>query len=147
MFPTFIGRENEVRTLEERINGCMERSMNGRPLPEGGPEMKAMLAYIRYISEGVPVGKSALGRGIPALPLPDNASDPQHGAKVYQTQCATCHQPDGQGKRLDVAEATQERRRFHSRQHASWDGFRASGACPAGRIRRRSLYEQPAAAA
>ena len=112
VFPTFIGRENEVRTLEERINGCMERSMNGRSLPEGGPEMKAMLAYIRYISEGAPVGKSALGCGIPALPLPDNASDPQHGAKVYQTQCATCHQPDGQGKRLDVAEATQERRRF-----------------------------------
>jgi thiosulfate dehydrogenase len=112
VFPAFIGRENEVRTLEERINGCMERSMNGRSLPEGGPEMKAMLAYIRYISDGIPVGKPALGRGIPALPLPDRASDPQHGAQVFQTQCASCHQPDGQGKRLDAAEATRERRRF-----------------------------------
>ena len=112
VFPTFIGRENEVRTLEERINGCMERSMNGRSLPEGGSEMKAMLAYIRYISDGVPVGKPALGRGIPALPLPDKASDPQHGAEVFDTQCASCHQPDGQGKRLNAVEATQERRRF-----------------------------------
>jgi len=112
VFPTFIGRENEVRTLEERINGCMERSMNGCSLPEGGPEMKAMLVYIRHISEGVPVGKPVLGRGMPALPLPDNASDPQHGAEVYQAQCATCHQPDGQGKQLDAAEATQQRRRF-----------------------------------
>lgn len=112
VFPAFIGRENKVRTLEERINGCMERSMNGRSLPEGGPEMKAMLAYIRYISDGIPVGKPALGRGIPALPLPDRASDPQHGAQVFQTQCASCHQPDGQGKRLDAAEATPERRRF-----------------------------------
>jgi thiosulfate dehydrogenase len=112
VFPTFIGRENEVRTLEERINGCMERSMNGRSLPEGGPEMKAMLAYIRYISEGVPVGKPTLGRGVPALPLPDKASDPQHGAAVFQTQCAICHQPDGQGKRLDATEAARERRRF-----------------------------------
>jgi thiosulfate dehydrogenase len=112
VFPAFIGRENEVRTLEERINGCMERSMNGRSLPESGPEMKAMLAYIQYISDGIPVGKLALGRGIPALPLPDKASDPQHGAQVFQTQCAACHQPDGQGKRLDRAEATQERRRF-----------------------------------
>jgi thiosulfate dehydrogenase len=112
VFPTFIGRENEVRTLEERINGCMERSLNGRPLPEGGPEMKAILAYIRYISDGVPVGKPALGRGTPVLPLPDKASDPQHGAEVFQSQCAICHQPDGQGKRLDAAEATQERRRF-----------------------------------
>jgi thiosulfate dehydrogenase len=112
VFPTFIGRENEVRTLEERINGCMERSMNGRSLPEGGSEMKAMLAYIRYISDGVPVGKPALGRGIPALLLPGKASDPQHGAEVFETQCASCHQPDGHGKRLDAVEATQERRRF-----------------------------------
>ena len=37
VFPLFIGRENEVRTLEERINGCMERSMNGRALPLGQP--------------------------------------------------------------------------------------------------------------
>src|SRR5215475_1791036 len=35
VFPTFIAREGEVRTLEERINGCMERSMNGRALPAG----------------------------------------------------------------------------------------------------------------
>jgi cytochrome c len=35
--------------------------------------MKAMLAYIRYISDGIPVGKPALGRGIPqteAAPIP-----------------------------------------------------------------------------
>ena len=112
IFPTFIGREHEVRTLEERINGCMERSMNGRSLPGDGPEMKALLAYIRYISQGVPVGEPELGRGIPALPLPEKASDPQRGAEVFQTQCAICHQPDGQGKRLDAAEASQERRRF-----------------------------------
>src|ERR1700721_1141344 len=49
VFPLYIARENEVRTLEERINGCMERSMNGHPLPVGGPEMKAMLAYIRFV--------------------------------------------------------------------------------------------------
>lgn len=30
VFPTFIGHENEVRTPEERINGGMGRSMNGR---------------------------------------------------------------------------------------------------------------------
>src|SRR6201987_1246100 len=63
LFPQFIGRENEVRTLEDRIDGCMERSMNGRALPSDGPEMKAMLTYIRFISAGVPTGRSAEGRG------------------------------------------------------------------------------------
>jgi len=38
LFPQFIARENEIRTLEERINGCMERSMNGRALPVDGPK-------------------------------------------------------------------------------------------------------------
>jgi len=112
VFPTFIGREGEVRTLEERINGCMERSMNGRSLPEGGPEMKAMLAYLKYISEGVAVGTPPVGRGVPALELPGRASDPQRGAKVFQTRCAICHRPDGQGNRLAAADATRERRRY-----------------------------------
>jgi thiosulfate dehydrogenase len=43
VFSTYIARENEVRTLEERINGCMEHSMNGKALRVGSREMKAML--------------------------------------------------------------------------------------------------------
>ena len=35
-FPQYIGRENEVRTLEERVNGCIERSTDGRALPVDG---------------------------------------------------------------------------------------------------------------
>jgi thiosulfate dehydrogenase len=31
-FPQYRGREGAVDTLEERINGCLERSMNGRAL-------------------------------------------------------------------------------------------------------------------
>src|SRR5215467_15688752 len=38
-FPQYRGREGEIGTLEERINGCLERSMNGRALPLDGPEM------------------------------------------------------------------------------------------------------------
>ncbi len=112
VFPTFIARENEVRTLEERINGCMERSMNGRALPADGAEMKAMLAYIRFISTGLPVGTNAPGRGAPRLPLPARAADPAHGAAVYANVCAACHQKDGQGMRLDAATAAAERHRY-----------------------------------
>ncbi len=43
-FPQYRGREGEVGTLEERINGCMERSMNGRALPLDGLEMRAFLS-------------------------------------------------------------------------------------------------------
>jgi thiosulfate dehydrogenase len=112
VFPLFIGRENEVRTLEERINGCMERSMNGRALPVDGPQMKAMLAYIRFISAKVPTGRSAEGRATPPLPLPLVASDPGHGAQVFAATCAVCHQPDGQGQRWAPQDAATQRHRY-----------------------------------
>jgi thiosulfate dehydrogenase len=102
-FPTYMGRENEVRTLEERIEGCMERSMNGRELPLGGDEMKALLAYIQFLSSGMPVGKPTEGRGSPRLALLDRAADPRRGADVYARNCAVCHQADGQGKRRGTA--------------------------------------------
>ena len=102
-FPTYMGREDEVRTLEERIQGCMERSMNGRELPLGGKEMKAYLAYIQFVSTDIPVGKPTVGRGSPSLPLLDRAADPARGGQVYARDCAACHQMDGQGRRNGVA--------------------------------------------
>ena len=39
-FPLYRAREDQVSTIEERINGCMERSMNGRKLPLDSDEMK-----------------------------------------------------------------------------------------------------------
>jgi thiosulfate dehydrogenase len=112
VFPTYIARENEIRTLEERINGCMERSMNGRALPVGGAEMKAMLTYIRFISGGEHVGQSLDGRGVPSLALPERAGDPTHGQQVFTQICAVCHGADGQGQRLDPAEAKATGRRY-----------------------------------
>ena len=41
----------------------MIRSMNGKPFPNDSPEMRAMIAYFTYISEGIPVGaESSLER-------------------------------------------------------------------------------------
>jgi thiosulfate dehydrogenase len=112
VFPTYIARENEVRTLEERINGCMERSMNGRALPIGGPEMKAMLSYVNFISGSERVGKPLDGRGAPPLPLPEKAGDPTHGRQVFSDNCAACHGADGQGQRLEPTEAKATGRRY-----------------------------------
>jgi thiosulfate dehydrogenase len=112
VFPTYIARENEIRTLEERINGCMERSMNGRALPVGGPEMKAMLTYIQFISGSERVGKSLDGRGAPSLTLPEGAGDPERGHKVFTQVCAVCHGANGLGQRLDPLEAKQAGRRY-----------------------------------
>jgi thiosulfate dehydrogenase len=112
LFPLYIARENEVRTLEERINDCMQRSMNGKPLPADGAEMKAMLTFIRFMSVSEPVGQALDGRGAPLLPLPEEAADPEHGATVFAQNCVVCHRADGQGQRLDPAEAKALGRRY-----------------------------------
>jgi len=112
VFPTYIARENAVSTLEDRINGCMERSMNGKALPPGSPEMKAMLSYIRFISAPEKTGQSLVGRATPPLKLQDKAGDPVHGQQVFTATCAICHGANGQGQRLDPAEAKETGRRY-----------------------------------
>lgn len=112
VFPQYIGRENEVRTLEDRVNGCMERSMNGHALPEDGPEMKAIITYIRFISASQQVGKSLEGRGAPPLALPERAANPERGREIFAAACSSCHGADGQGQRLEAAEAAEQGKRY-----------------------------------
>lgn len=98
-FPQYRGREDAVSTTEERINGCMERSMNGRKMPADGDEMKAMVSYLHFLSKGLPIGVKLEGTGVPRLRLLDRAADPVAGKKVYTTYCIACHGENGQGVR------------------------------------------------
>ena len=89
-------------TLEERINGCMERSMNGRALPLESREMKAFSSYMRWLSTGVPDGAKLRGAGTLQIKEPDRAANPAHGAEVYAQACAACHGADGSGQRAQT---------------------------------------------
>jgi len=98
-FPQYRGREGGVATLEDRINGCMQRSMNGRPLPLESHEMKAFAAYMRWLSTGIPAGASLIGAGTLRIKQPTRAADPSRGAAVYANVCGVCHGTDGVGQR------------------------------------------------
>lgn len=98
-FPQYRGREDAISTVEERINGCMERSMNGKKMPSDSDEMKAMMAYLQFLSTGIPVGTKVQGTGVPPLKLMDRPADPVAGAKVYAATCVACHGAEGQGVR------------------------------------------------
>src|SRR5712672_2420198 len=106
-FPQYRGREGEIGTLEERINGCMERSMNGRVLPLDGPEMKAFLAYTKWLSTGIPDGAKLTGAGTINIKEPDRAADLGNGAKVYAGTCAVCHGKDGRGQQATTGSGYQ----------------------------------------
>lgn len=99
VFPTYIGRENKVESLEERINGCFERSMNGRRIPENGKEMRAIVTYIKAISINT-VNKGRLrGQGFVQMDIPNRAADIKQGQLVFAGKCSSCHGKDGQGMR------------------------------------------------
>ncbi len=99
-FPQYRPRENAIGTIEERINGCMARSMNGKPLPENGKEMKAMVAYMYWLAQGVPIGAKVEGSSLTKVDrkmIMSRAADPIAGEKVYKEMCASCHGDNGAG--------------------------------------------------
>ena len=63
VFPEYFARSGRVETLADRINDCFVRSMNGRPIAVDGDPMRAILAYVAWLSAGVPTGSSVEGRG------------------------------------------------------------------------------------
>jgi thiosulfate dehydrogenase len=101
-FPQYRAREGTVEMLQDRINGCMERSMNGRALPLESREMIALSSFMRWLSTGVPDGANLVGAGTLQIKEPARAADPGHGAQIYAQSCAACHGPDGLGQRAQA---------------------------------------------
>ncbi len=98
-FPNYRARSGSVGTIEDRIQGCMTRSQNGKRLPPEGAELTAMVAYLKFLADGYKVGAATFGRGAGAMPELSRAADPVHGAEVFGQICAICHGADGLGKR------------------------------------------------
>jgi len=96
-FPAYFARSGAVETLEDRINDCFRRSMNGTPIAVDGAPMRALLAYVAWLSTGVPTGASVEGRGFRMLAPPPRPPDAGRGATLYEQRCAACHGRDGGG--------------------------------------------------
>lgn len=99
-YPQFRGRENKMGSIEERVNGCMERSMNGKPLPLESGEMRAIVAYMEWLSEGVPEEMEALYQGYKKINLPYEKADTLIGRQLYEVNCKLCHGPKGRGTKI-----------------------------------------------
>lgn len=98
VFPEYRARNAKVNALQDRVNDCFERSMNGKPLPLDSEEMRGILAYMWWLSQGVPTGVEVEGRGFKRIKLPPGAKpNPENGKQIYAAQCAACHGADGQG--------------------------------------------------
>jgi thiosulfate dehydrogenase len=99
-FPQFRGRENKIGTIEERINGCIERSMNGKVLPVESHQMKAIVAYMDWLGDDIPEQREKEFIGFAKIEIPETAASPVLGKAVYISECQVCHGDNGQGMLL-----------------------------------------------
>jgi len=94
-YPQYRARSGKVDLIEDRVNDCLERSMNGKRLDPVGREMRDIVTYFAFLSSGIPVGAEMDGQGFPRLtPM---KGDVARGSAVYVAACARCHGAAGQG--------------------------------------------------
>lgn len=108
-FPAFSSREKTVQTLEDRINNCFMRSMNGIRPVNGTKVSLAMASYVAWLSQGLPQKMNPKRPVTPyytnlwpikdAVPLIKKATNENYkrGKSLYDQKCAACHQKNGQG--------------------------------------------------
>ena len=168
LFPQYSARLGAEITIEDRVNSCMTRSMNGRDLPNDSPEMQAIVAYIKFLSTGVPSGTVLPGLGAGNMPELKRAADPARGKAVYSTVCLSCHNADGSGIRRSLPTTdlgymvpplwgpdssttapdgeADHRRQLPALQHAAWRGLSESAAFRRAGLGCRGLHDLAAAA-
>jgi thiosulfate dehydrogenase len=96
-FPQYSARSGGDISIEERVNSCMTRSMNGRPMPVDSQQILAIAAYIRFLATSVPPGQHLPGLGAGKMQELDRAADPARGMQTYARACVACHNTDGSG--------------------------------------------------
>lgn len=97
-YPKFRYRSGSVETIPKRVNDCFERSLNGQAIDTNSHEMKAFIAYIKWLGKDVPKGVKPSGSGISDLPYLDRAASPEKGKVVFQNKCLSCHGANGEGQ-------------------------------------------------
>jgi thiosulfate dehydrogenase len=99
-YPAEWSRTGATVRLEDRVNDCFRRGLNGKPLAAGSTEMRDILAYMTWLSSELPKGPHA-GLGVDSIPL--TAPDTVRGKTQFAMYCSRCHGAEGQGgKNLGV---------------------------------------------
>jgi thiosulfate dehydrogenase len=96
-YPKFRARSGTTETIEKRVNDCIERSLNGKALADDNREMKAIVAYIRWLGKEVPKGESPKGAGLVEVAFLEEPASSITGKIVYKQKCALCHGNNGEG--------------------------------------------------
>src|SRR5262245_60734291 len=62
-YPAYSARRGQEISIEDRVNNCMTRSMNGRALPADSRELAAFVTYLKVLSTGIIADANVIGQG------------------------------------------------------------------------------------
>lgn len=99
MYPAYRKKNDKVNSYAERVQGCFQFSMNGKPPAADSHVINALTAYSYWLSTGAPTGQELPGRAYPEVPQPKAGYDIAQGKQVYAEQCAVCHGAKGEGQK------------------------------------------------
>jgi thiosulfate dehydrogenase len=97
-YPQYRAREGKILTLAERVNNCIMRPHNGKPLPLDSREMVAILSYLKWINSFVPKDGAIEGEKNMPVQFPAAAANPVRGKEIFTQHCSSCHGIDGEGQ-------------------------------------------------
>jgi thiosulfate dehydrogenase len=98
-YPKYRARSGSIEPIEKRVNDCLERSLNGHVIDSSSNEMRAIVAYIKWVGKDVSKDSVPKSAGIFKVPLLEGKPNTSGGEEVYKMKCVSCHGYDGQGKR------------------------------------------------
>lgn len=97
-YPQYLERAGAVVSIEDRVNYCFTRSLSGYRVPDSSTEMRDIIAYLAFLSRGIPGGADPAGMRLAAMPA--GHGDSTRGVELYAANCARCHGPDAKGTPL-----------------------------------------------
>ena len=94
-FPQYRARVGGIQVIEDRINDCFRRSMNGKALVPESRDMRDIIAYMAFLSSGYPVFAQVEGQSFPKVaPV---KGDTVRGSTTFVAKCSVCHGVNGAG--------------------------------------------------
>ena len=97
-YPKQGARSGKLDQVTDRISDCFQRSLNGRMPEKSSKEIKAMIAWFKWVGQGVKKGDKLPGAATEKLPFLDRPADPKKGLLVYRQHCTSCHGENGAGQ-------------------------------------------------
>jgi thiosulfate dehydrogenase len=110
-FPAYSKRYKNIISLQNRIDGCFQRCLNGEKSVVNTEVGIAVESYITWLSTGLPINMSPLAPRTPSkiemwsknrkkfISLFKKVTHKNYfdGHRLYLNKCASCHGKDGQG--------------------------------------------------